>query len=382
MVQTISSQKSEQIRDGEEAKDLILDIQFDAFGKRFATASSDQKIRIYKRCDNGKYKLETSWQAHSATIWHLDWAHPHHGIILASCSFDKYLRTWMPPVQKNTDFNKRGHHNRDYAQEWEMTGDDCVDRRASVTDVRFSPVWFDPGREKKLAEGASDSTKDKGYSAHCYLACCTLDGTAKVYTNRKSTTSSAENLKSFHDDKQLQILRNSGNFKCSSLDWSRLRNYDQLIAIGGSGKDDKDNLIVLKFTEPTGGTSESTQEESRAWTQLTTKLDIDWRGPVNIVRFAPNAGKHHVLAVGAKDVHVIHITQTVDKTPNKFKFEPQKMISDQLNKINLEKCWRLAWDSIGSSLYTTHGSKTMLCWTRQYTNDKESWNAKTVENQT
>ena len=76
---------------------------------------------------------------------------------------------------------------------------------------------------------------------------------------------------------------------------------------------------------------------SRAWTQLTTKLDIDWRGPVNIVRFAPNAGKHHVLAVGAKDVHVIHITQTLDK--NKFKFEPQKMISDQLNKINLEKCW-------------------------------------------
>ena len=45
----------------------------------------------------------------------------------------------MPPVQKNTDFNKRGHsnHNRDYAQEWEMTGDDCVDRRASVTDVRY-----------------------------------------------------------------------------------------------------------------------------------------------------------------------------------------------------------------------------------------------------
>ena len=81
--------------------------------------------------------METSWQAHSATIWHLDWAHPHHGIILASCSFDKYLRTWMPPVQKNTDFNKRGHHNRDYAQEWEMTGDDCVDRRASVTDVRY-----------------------------------------------------------------------------------------------------------------------------------------------------------------------------------------------------------------------------------------------------
>jgi len=47
MVQTISSQKSEQIRDGEEAKDLILDIQFDAFGKRFATASSDQKIRVF-----------------------------------------------------------------------------------------------------------------------------------------------------------------------------------------------------------------------------------------------------------------------------------------------------------------------------------------------
>ena len=41
----------------------------------------------------------------------------------------------------------------------------------------------------------------------------------------------------------------------------KLRNYDQLIAIGGSGKDDKDNLIVLKFTEPTGGASESTQEE-------------------------------------------------------------------------------------------------------------------------
>ena len=28
------------------SKDLILDVQFDAFGKRFATASCDQKIRV------------------------------------------------------------------------------------------------------------------------------------------------------------------------------------------------------------------------------------------------------------------------------------------------------------------------------------------------
>ena len=48
MVQTIGGSSNHRINEQTDlkSKDLILDIQFDHFGKRFATASCDQKIRV------------------------------------------------------------------------------------------------------------------------------------------------------------------------------------------------------------------------------------------------------------------------------------------------------------------------------------------------
>lgn len=348
---------------GNKAKDLILDIQFDSFGSRFATASSDQKIRVYRKV-NGEFELESSWTAHAATIWHLDWAHPHHGTILASCGFDKQLKTWMPPPpQTSVETN----NSKKQSQEWQEITNKAVDRRGSVTDVRFAPVWFGPSSHENAAIDAS------GYSNTCYLACCTLDGGARVFRRRQSDMENKKNV--FEEDRDLVILdsnrQNRLMFKCTTLDWSRLRNADQLIAIGGGGggagaggggggEKKNENLLIFRH-DP-----QSTTDKQWAPLPIDQAIDGLIQGPINIARFAHNASPHHTLAIGARQVHIVKIES---KTP--FQVTPFKTI----DPIKLrDKCWRLTWDSIGSVLYSVHGGKTILCWKRNCSKPgEESW---------
>jgi len=322
--------------------------------------------------------------AHSATIWHLDWAHPHHGVILASCSFDKYLKTWVPP---DPNSNQRPKSN---ITDWEKKTDESVDRRGSVTDVRFSPVWFLSDRERKQSfqEISAESTggggheevvspgTDSGYSNICYLACCTLDGQAKIYKSpHGDSPASTMNPATFSPAPELQILRDKAGFKCFTLDWSRLRQADQLIAIGGEGSIERDktenNLLILKFN---GDFSSSNENDCGSWKSVVDSSSLNIDGPVNIVRFAQNGNRNHVLAIGAYGgesgygITIMHID------PKSFKCSKMKMIPPESSTLHsTEKCWRLTWDSIGTSLFTCHGSRTTVRWNRKYENDEEVW---------
>ncbi len=77
-------------------QDLVNDISFDYYGKRFASCSSDKHIKVWTLDEvKGTWSSDDIQQrAHQDSIWRLSWAHPEFGQLIASCSEDNTIRIW------------------------------------------------------------------------------------------------------------------------------------------------------------------------------------------------------------------------------------------------------------------------------------------------
>jgi len=73
--------------------DMIHDAQFDYYGKRVATCSSDKSIKIFSVSDNTNTFL-SELRGHEGPVWQVTWAHPKYGSIIASCSYDRKVFIW------------------------------------------------------------------------------------------------------------------------------------------------------------------------------------------------------------------------------------------------------------------------------------------------
>ena len=121
--------------------DFVHDISFDHFGKRLATCSSDQTIKIWQKTASGRWVKACSFQAHDATIFKVKWAHPDHGSILASCSYDKTVVIWEEKKKnssiKNNQLSMIGEEDESsvvFIQRIKL-----VDGKESIEDIKFGP---------------------------------------------------------------------------------------------------------------------------------------------------------------------------------------------------------------------------------------------------
>ncbi|KAK7505768.1 hypothetical protein BaRGS_00003039 [Batillaria attramentaria] len=104
-------------------KDLIHDVSYDFHGRRMATCSSDQTVKVWEQGDDGQWHCTASWKTHSGSVWRVTWAHPEFGQVLATCSFDRTAAVWEKEAGQN---------------HW-LKRTSLVDSRTSVTDVKFAP---------------------------------------------------------------------------------------------------------------------------------------------------------------------------------------------------------------------------------------------------
>ncbi|OCK82056.1 WD40 repeat-like protein [Lepidopterella palustris CBS 459.81] len=78
-------------------QDLVLAVDFNYFGTRMVTASSDHKLKVWDRKDDS-WNLVDSWKAHDAEVVDVKWNGPFMGEVLGSIGEDGRCRLWQEDV--------------------------------------------------------------------------------------------------------------------------------------------------------------------------------------------------------------------------------------------------------------------------------------------
>lgn len=88
--------------------DLILATNYNLYGNRRVTASSDHRLRVWDRDDKSEqWTVTDTWTAHAAEITDVRWNGPYIGEHLASISEDGYLRIWQEDVSQGLNSGRR-----------------------------------------------------------------------------------------------------------------------------------------------------------------------------------------------------------------------------------------------------------------------------------
>ncbi|WRT66876.1 uncharacterized protein IL334_003839 [Kwoniella shivajii] len=124
--------------------DVVTHVTYDFYGERLsvATCSADQKIKVFRKTQEGTWDQETEWKAHDAPILHLSFSHPVHGSLLASSSHDRSVRVWEEPTGRERDGR--------WIERAVLTG-----AKGSVKQVEFGVA--DAGSEPRVATISTDS---------------------------------------------------------------------------------------------------------------------------------------------------------------------------------------------------------------------------------
>jgi len=240
-------------------EDLIHDISYDYYGKRLATCSSDQRIKIWDQNEQMEWICTSNWKAHSGSIWKVAWVHPEFGQVVASCSFDRTVCIW------EEEEDKKG------GKKWTKRAT-LVDSRDEVKDIKFSP------RHLGLK-----------------LATCSADGFVRIYEAIDVTNLAQWSLMEEFESQK-------GGLTCLSWNPSPLDARPMLV-VGSNEKDAK----IWEYNET-----------YRRWVHMETLSGHT--GAIHDICWAPNMGRnYHLIATGSKDQKVKIWTLAIQ--PEKQKVE-------------------------------------------------------------
>ncbi|CAH0382957.1 unnamed protein product [Bemisia tabaci] len=300
-----------------EHKDLIHDVAYDFYGRRMATCSSDQFVKVWDQDENGDWNLSASWKAHSGSVWKITWAHPEFGQVLATCSFDRTAAIWEEIVGEVSNPGEKGMRH------W-VRRSNLVDSRTSVTDVKFGPK-----------------------SLGLLLVTCSSDGVIRIYEAPDIMNLSQWTL-------QHEI---SCKLSCSCLSWnpSFSRLHPPMIAVGSDDPNPSTGSKVLIYEY---------SDNSRRWSKTESISTIT--DPVHDICFAPNLGRsYHLLAVATNNVRVFKLKplQESGGVVQRFDIQTAAVFDDHYCTV-----WRVSWNVTGTILASSGDDGCVRLWKANYMN--------------
>jgi len=297
-------------------EDLIHDVAYDFYGKRMATCSSDQKVKVWDQDEAGNWTCSASWKSHYGSVWKVNWAHPEFGQVIATCSFDRTAAVWEEMVGE-----KSGGQNH-----W-VKKTSLVDSRTSVTDVKFGP--------KQLG---------------LILATCSADGTVRIYEAEDVMNMSQWSLRD-----EIPV-----KFPCSCISWnpSLSRLHSPMIAVGSDETSNSGapggKVKVYEYSDTI-----------RRWQLVETFSTMT--DPVHDIAFAPNIGRsYHVLAVASRDLRMVTLKPAGDGkdnagAPSRFDIRQAGQFDDHGSAV-----WRVCWNITGTILASSGDDGCVKLWKANY----------------
>ncbi|ORX39643.1 WD40-repeat-containing domain protein [Kockovaella imperatae] len=249
--------------------DLVTHVVYDFYGERIATCSADQRIKIFRRSNEGLWEPEADWKAHDAAILHLSFSHPLHGSLLASCSHDRTVRIW--------EEGPRSHGTKEgrWIERAVLGG-----AKGSVRVLEFSPP--NPSFGLRLAAISTDSrlrvytSLDPSLNDWSTAHDIHLPSLASPYAGQEETR--------INENATVEI--STGGW---GLSWCKEKFWGSLLA-AFSGTSPTVKIIVLD-PAPT------------ALLHLTTPAPAS---PLTCVAWANSCGRsYHLVATGSRDGRVI-----------------------------------------------------------------------------
>lgn len=299
-------------------KDLIHDVAYDHYGRRLATCSSDQSVKVWDLSDDGLWKLKASWKSHSGSVWKVTWAHPSFGQVLATCSFDRTAVIWEEIVDEK------------HQSYWSKRAT-LVESRTSLTDIRFAP--------KHLG---------------LVIVTCSTDGYMRIYEAPDIMNLTHWSLKYEFNCK----------VKCSSITWNQSRAHAPMLAVGSDDTSSPSSKVLIY----------DFNEHARRW----IKADVvsSATEPVHDITFAPFIGRsYHLLGIASKNVQIVTIkpisqpnyqpqlSSSVDGSTSAQRFEIRTVaqFDDHSSLV-----WRVSWNITGTILASSGDDGTVRLWKSNY----------------
>ncbi|TKA31319.1 hypothetical protein B0A50_02164 [Salinomyces thailandicus] len=89
-------------------RDIVLAQDFNLYGTRMATASSDHRVKVWDRNEKtGQWHVTDVWTAHDAEVTDVRWNTPYVGEIIGTIGEDGLLKIWQEDVNEAVNSGRR-----------------------------------------------------------------------------------------------------------------------------------------------------------------------------------------------------------------------------------------------------------------------------------
>ncbi|GMG19252.1 unnamed protein product [Ambrosiozyma monospora] len=338
--------------------DLVLDVQYDFYGRHLATCSADQHIKIFDlvtnpditnptnnvidptnglpstaavasaaaasgtptNTPNSVWTLNDSIKAHDSTIVKLDFAHPEFGQLLLSASFDRTVKIWQ---EQTGEFAGSDHR-------WQKLAT-LSDAHGPLYDACFLPSFMG-------------------------LKCCSIgsDGVLRIYDALEPANLSKWSL---NDEINVTSVNLKSSFQSDfSISWCPSRFSTEKFVVSAL-----DQAYIYYKNADTG-----------KFVRGISLFDHNHEALIRSVSWAPSMGRsYHLIATACKDdfVRIFKLVEFFNKDKKSPEEGSLRFELHLLEKIDYKsEVWRVQWNATGTILSCCGDDGMVRLYKRNYAN--------------